>query len=161
MGGHLDYGPAGHRNRFFAGQHQSQVCYVLLGTRLRVSLRCGELQVLVGFRGQGEDESGVGVKKTWNRLVPEFGGHFWPLLLTRYIARVRFWPRNSGTARREQNGPSVLFWEVGGGTEAVVLSPLSRGSVLTPRQRSPQSQVVDRASGFLEQGLVGTVMTWK
>ena len=80
MGGHQDYGPAGHRNRFFAGQHQSQVCYVLLGFGLRFSLRCGELQVLVGFRGQGEDESGVGVKKlgiVWCRNLEATSGPFY------------------------------------------------------------------------------------
>ena len=96
--------------------------------------------------------------------LESFGSGIWrPLLApSNYTLHSRgpFLVSKFRDSNVRKNAPSVVFLGVGGATEAVVPSPLSRGSVLTPRQRSPQSQVVDRASGFLEQGLVGTVMTW-
>ena len=155
-----DYGPSGHRNRLHAGQHQSQVCYVPLGLGLRFSLRCGEFQVLVGFRGEGGGESGVGVKN-----LESFGAGIWrPLLAPSTYAihsKGTFLASKFRDSNVRKKRSAAVFWGGVRGGKAVVPSPRSRGSVLTLRQRSPQSQVVDRASGFLEQGLVGTVMTWK
>ena len=107
-----DYGPSGHRNRLHAGQHQSQVCYVPLGLGLRFSLRCGEFQVLVGFRGEGGGESGVGVKN-----LESFGAGIWrPLLAPSTYAihsKGTFLASKFRDSNVRKNVPSVVF--LGGG----------------------------------------------